>query len=124
HPRPRGGGLPVRSRDRDDRAARHRARDRGGPAPAPPDHRDAVLRRVRPDRPPPAWTARGRPARVATLTSAEDLQQAAVEARLARRQRRRRERVLLSGGRVAVFVLALGLWTLGARATSPLILPD
>jgi NitT/TauT family transport system permease protein len=61
---------------------------------------------------------------VATLTSAEDLQQAAVEARLARRQRRRRERVLLSGGRVAVFVLALGLWTLGARATSPLILPD
>lgn len=61
---------------------------------------------------------------MATLTSAEDLQQAAVQARLARRQRRRRERVLLNGGRVAVLVVALGLWSLAARATSPLILPD
>jgi NitT/TauT family transport system permease protein len=61
---------------------------------------------------------------VATLTSADDLRQASTEARLARRQRQRREAMLLNGGRAAVLVIALGIWYLASQATSPLILPD
>jgi NitT/TauT family transport system permease protein len=60
---------------------------------------------------------------VATLTSVDDLQRVADAARTARRQRRRRETVLLNGSRVAVFLLALLVWQLAAQTTSALILP-
>lgn len=60
---------------------------------------------------------------MATLTSVDDLQGVAEAARTARRQRRRRETVLLNGSRVAVFLLALLVWQLAAQTTSALILP-
>jgi NitT/TauT family transport system permease protein len=60
---------------------------------------------------------------VATLTSAEDLERVAEAARTVRRQRRRREALVLNGARAAVFVVAILVWQLAAQATSPLILP-
>jgi NitT/TauT family transport system permease protein len=60
---------------------------------------------------------------VATLTSAEDLQRVAEAARTVRRQRRRREALVLNGARAAVFVVAILAWHLAAQATSALILP-
>ncbi len=60
---------------------------------------------------------------MATLTSADDLQRATREARAARRQSRRREAVILNGGRIAVLAAALVIWSLAAQATSALILP-
>jgi NitT/TauT family transport system permease protein len=60
---------------------------------------------------------------MATLTSADDLQRATREARAARRQSRRREAVILNGGRIAVLAAALVIWSLAAQATSVLILP-
>jgi NitT/TauT family transport system permease protein len=60
---------------------------------------------------------------VATLTSREDLQRVAEAARTVRRQRRRREAVVLNGARAAVFVVAILGWYLAAQATSALILP-
>jgi len=61
---------------------------------------------------------------VATLTSLEDLARVTEAARTVRRQRRRREVLVLNGARAAVFVLAILVWHLAAQATSALILPS
>src|SRR5262245_28234117 len=58
-----------------------------------------------------------------TLAMGEDLHRAIDAARQARRERRRREAIVLNGTRAAVLVAALLAWHLASLATSPLILP-
>jgi NitT/TauT family transport system permease protein len=63
------------------------------------------------------------PVDLSTMNSGADLHRVADAARRARHRQRRREALIHNGGRVAVLVAGLLVWSLASQATSALILP-